>query len=76
MEKKPEIILVHGLWFGSWAMARLARKLQADGVSGSWYGGFLTKSATTGDGRSAGARSGTPGICPASQSDQLHFVKP
>jgi len=26
-----EVILVHGLWFGPWAMARLARKLQAAG---------------------------------------------
>jgi len=26
-----EIILVHGLWFGPWAMARLARQLQASG---------------------------------------------
>jgi len=29
MDQKPVVILVHGLWFGSWAMARLARKLQA-----------------------------------------------
>lgn len=28
---RSEVILVHGLWFGSWAMARLARKLQAAG---------------------------------------------
>jgi len=26
-----EVILVHGLWFGPWAMGRLARKLQASG---------------------------------------------
>jgi pimeloyl-ACP methyl ester carboxylesterase len=26
-----EVILVHGLWFGAWAMARLARKLRAAG---------------------------------------------
>ena len=29
--EKQEIILVHGLWFGSWAMFRLARKLEAAG---------------------------------------------
>jgi len=28
---KPEIILVHGLWFGPWSMSALARKLQAEG---------------------------------------------
>lgn len=26
-----EVILVHGLWFGSWAMFRLAKKLEAEG---------------------------------------------
>ena len=30
-EKREEIVLVHGLWFGSWAMFRLARKLEAAG---------------------------------------------
>lgn len=33
MSLKAEVILVHGLWFGSWAMARLARKLQAAGFT-------------------------------------------
>lgn len=28
-----EVILVHGLWFGPWAMARLARKFQAEGFT-------------------------------------------
>ena len=28
-----EVMLVHGLWFGSWAMAPLARKLQAAGFA-------------------------------------------
>ncbi|MBT8047564.1 MAG: alpha/beta fold hydrolase [Xanthomonadales bacterium] len=28
-----EVILVHGLWFGSWAMARLDRNLQAQGFA-------------------------------------------
>lgn len=31
MNGRAEIVLVHGLWFGSWAMARLARLLEADG---------------------------------------------
>ena len=28
-----EVVLVHGLWFGAWAMAALARKLQAAGFA-------------------------------------------
>jgi pimeloyl-ACP methyl ester carboxylesterase len=28
-----EIVLVHGLWFGSWAMSRLARRLVKDGFT-------------------------------------------
>ena len=31
METNSEVILVHGLWFGSWAMGRLAKKLRAEG---------------------------------------------
>ena len=31
MMVKAEVILVHGLWFGSWAMASLAKKLDASG---------------------------------------------
>jgi pimeloyl-ACP methyl ester carboxylesterase len=30
---REEIVLVHGLWFGSWAMFRLARKLEARGYT-------------------------------------------
>ena len=30
-ENREEIVLVHGLWFGSWAMFRLARKLESAG---------------------------------------------
>jgi len=33
MSSNPEVILVHGLWFGPWAMGRLARKLQAAGFT-------------------------------------------
>lgn len=31
MSAKPEVILVHGLWFGSWAMAGLAGRLRRKG---------------------------------------------
>ena len=31
MMKKSEVVLVHGLWFGAWAMARLDKNLQAAG---------------------------------------------
>lgn len=30
---KPEVILVHGLWFGSWAMARMAGRLNKKGFT-------------------------------------------
>ena len=30
--EKGEIVLVHGLWFGAWAMALLARRLKKLGV--------------------------------------------
>mgnify|MGYP001820576707 CR=1 FL=1 len=33
MDSRTEIILVHGLWFRSWAMARLARRLRAAGFT-------------------------------------------
>ncbi len=33
MTANPEIILVHGLWFGSWAMAPLAKRLRAQGFA-------------------------------------------
>jgi pimeloyl-ACP methyl ester carboxylesterase len=32
MSDHSEIILVHGLWFGAWAMAPLARRLERGGV--------------------------------------------
>ena len=32
-QRREEIVLVHGLWFGSWAMFRLARKLKARGYA-------------------------------------------
>lgn len=31
MQQPPQIILVHGLWFGSWAMANLASRLRKQG---------------------------------------------
>jgi len=31
MSAQAKVILVHGLWFGSWAMARLAKRLEAEG---------------------------------------------
>ena len=32
MEKKnPDVVLIHGLWFGAWAMAQLSRRLERSG---------------------------------------------
>ncbi|MBT8051592.1 MAG: alpha/beta hydrolase [Gammaproteobacteria bacterium] len=33
MFASTEIVLVHGLWFGAWALAPLARRLAADGTA-------------------------------------------
>lgn len=32
-QRRPEVILVHGLWFGSWAMSRLANRLGRKGFT-------------------------------------------
>ena len=68
MEKKPEIILVHGLWFGSWAMARLAKKLRAEGFGVRRF----SYKTTTGDLRAHAAE--LREFARASQSEQLHFA--
>ena len=68
MAGSPEIILVHGLWFGSWAMARMAKKLQAEGFRVRRF----SYKTTTGDLRSHAAE--LQEFARASQSDQLHFA--
>jgi len=68
MATKPEVILVHGLWFGPWAMARLARKLAAEGFEvrrfsyASTAGGLSSHAAQLGE------------FARSSRSSQLHFV--
>jgi pimeloyl-ACP methyl ester carboxylesterase len=68
MAKKPEVILVHGLWVGSWAMARLARKLRTGGFDVRHF----SYSTTAGDLRAHAAE--LREFARASQSDQLHFA--
>lgn len=68
MDKRSEIILVHGLWFGSWAMARLAKKLQAEGFRVRRF----SYKTTTGGLRAHAAE--LLEFARASQSDQLHFA--
>jgi pimeloyl-ACP methyl ester carboxylesterase len=68
MARKPEVILVHGLWFGSWAMARLARKLRAGGFDVRRF----SYSTTAGDLRAHAAE--LREFARRSQSDQLHFA--
>ena len=68
MEKTSEVILVHGLWFGSWAMARLAKKLRAEGFGVRRF----SYSTTAGDLRAHAAE--LREFARASQADQLHFA--
>jgi pimeloyl-ACP methyl ester carboxylesterase len=68
MAADSEVILVHGLWFGSWSMARLAKKLQA--------GGFRVRRfsyASTAGGLGAHA-AGLWEFARASKRDQMHFA--
>jgi pimeloyl-ACP methyl ester carboxylesterase len=68
MKTHSEVILVHGLWFGSWAMASLDKKLRARGFTvrrfdyASTAGGLPAHAAQLRE------------FARASQSDQLHFV--
>ena len=68
MEKNSEVILVHGLWFGSWAMARLAKKFRAEGFGVRRF----SYSTTAGDLRAHAAE--LREFARASQADQLHFA--
>jgi len=68
MAGNPEIILVHGLWFGSWAMARLAKKLQAEGFRVRRF----SYSTTAGDLRTHAAQLWE--FVRSTQADQLHFA--
>jgi pimeloyl-ACP methyl ester carboxylesterase len=68
MAANHEVILVHGLWFGSWAMASLDKKLRAAGFTvrrfdySSTAGGLKAHAAELRE------------FARASQSDQLHFA--
>jgi pimeloyl-ACP methyl ester carboxylesterase len=68
MARNPEVILVHGLWFGSWAMARMAKKLQAEGFRVRRF----SYRTTAGDLRAHAAE--LREFARTSQSDQLHFA--
>jgi pimeloyl-ACP methyl ester carboxylesterase len=68
MAGNPEVILVHGLWFGSWAMARLAKKMKAGGFSVRRF----DYSSTAGGLRQHAEKLGE--YARQSQSDQLHFA--
>jgi len=65
---RSEVILVHGLWFGSWAMASLARKLRADGFAVRRFD--YSSTAGTLDAHSAQLL----GFARQSSAQRLHFV--
>ena len=68
MTVRTEVIIVHGLWFGSWAMASLARKLEAAGLVCRRY-----SYATTGDGLDQHA-AGLRQFVAKSPAKTVHFV--
>lgn len=68
MSAHTEVVLVHGLWFGSWAMASLARKLEAVGLACRRY-----SYATTGDGLDQHA-AGLRQFVAKSPAKTVHFV--
>jgi pimeloyl-ACP methyl ester carboxylesterase len=65
---KAEVILVHGLWFGSWAMASLAKKLETTGFHCRRF-----SYATTGSGLDEHA-AGLREFVRQSASEQVHFA--
>jgi pimeloyl-ACP methyl ester carboxylesterase len=68
MAGNPEVILVHGLWFGSWAMARMARKLQTAGFSVRRFS--YTSTSGSLEAHAAELRE----FSRQTRSDQLHFA--
>lgn len=68
MTAHTEVIIVHGLWFGSWAMASLARKLGAEGLVCRRY-----SYATTGEGLDQHA-AGLRQFVAKSPAKTVHFV--
>ena len=68
MTAATEVIVVHGLWFGSWAMASLVRKLEATGLTCRCY-----SYATTGDGLDRHA-AGLRQFVAQSPAKTVHFV--
>lgn len=65
---RAEVIIVHGLWFGSWAMASLARKLEAADFRCRRY-----SYATTGTGLEQHAAELLK-FARQSTADSVHFV--
>jgi len=68
MATKSEVILVHGLWFGSWAMARLDKKLSAEGFRVRRF----SYRTTAGD--LAAHAAGLQKFARLTQADRLHFA--
>jgi pimeloyl-ACP methyl ester carboxylesterase len=68
MTASAEVIVVHGLWFGSWAMASLASKLEAEGLACRRY-----SYATTGDGLAQHA-AGLRQFVAQTPAKTVHFV--
>lgn len=68
MKARNEVILVHGLWFGSWAMAILARRLRAAGLSCRHYSYATTRDGL--DGHAAGLWK----FAREAAADSVHFV--
>jgi pimeloyl-ACP methyl ester carboxylesterase len=68
MTVQSEVIIVHGLWVGSWAMANLSRKLEAAGLVCRRY-----SYATTGDGLDQHA-AGLRQFVAQSPAKTVHFV--
>jgi pimeloyl-ACP methyl ester carboxylesterase len=63
-----EIILIHGLWFGSWAMKRLHKRLSAAGYSVRRFSYKATRQELSGHARELCAFAGT------SRQQRLHLV--
>ncbi len=65
---KHEVILVHGLWIGSWAMRRLARHLEAAGYLVRRFAYRTTRQPLAGHAQSLAE------FARATQAGQVHFV--
>lgn len=68
MPMRSEVILVHGLWIGSWAMARLAKNLEAAGYSVRRFAYPTTRQPLAGHAQALAEFART------TRAAQLHFV--